>query len=919
MRAFVIVMVAVLMATSGLAWGQSAAFYCTLDDGASITATGGTVQGGTATFIPGPVGSAFLGNGAVYARWTNAAVAAIPGLAGWSNGSGVTVDLYFGASDWSQMTTVNQDSGFWGIAKRSPDAFLLIGVRRTSTAPKLRIVFANAGDGTQYKYTFDGGATTGETAPNLDLVNSQTYRLTVRQASGNLDVYINGSSILSTTMGSGWIWQWPTSASNREMDIGNRLPFAAGPLQTTQWVDNVRVYNGFYSPAELDGGGLPVAVISADKTSGFRPLTVNFDGSASHDTDATNVITSYAWDFENDGTVDATTATASHTYTTSGTFTAKLTVTDNEGQTASATAQIVVNDPPAAGVVTVTDMLPTGSLQNGSQILTSVTASGNTFTGLVGPTAVELVPSAANFVAFTNNGLCSLAPNIERGLMGLELGRGIGNIGGATEFVRAYFPATAVVSPDGTSKPEIFVLEYATTTDNFQVQLLTSGPGETPVIAATVPIRTLDYTATATQMASGRVGGIGIDLDALGVTGIKGVQIPGVDAQGNNTGLDLCVIAAVAPPAATFAPVAFMTAAPTSGGRPLSVIFSACGSYDPDGSIASYGWDFTNDGTTDATGLTASHVYPAAGTFTAKLTVTDNAGLTGSTTVQITVSPSANPIFPVTALTPDGGPLTGSQVVTSVTAGGQTITGLVGPPDLNHVEILGTIGGAVAQGLANVSAQQAMVGLELGDAALGLQPGRAIRVYFPDNAAVNPDGTSKPEIVVLEWAATTDVFQVNLLTNGPGQTPVVAGTVQVTSYPQTSTVIATKSEGNQPIGGVGIDLDALGLTGIRGIELPGDDGQGGTTGVDPCVIGAVVTTCHLPFADIDGDGDVDQEDFGRFQACLTNDPLDFAGDCFCFDRNNNGMVDDLDYGAFQACATGPTIQWSQALTPGCQP
>jgi PKD repeat protein len=67
-----------------------------------------------------------------------------------------------------------------------------------------------------------------------------------------------------------------------------------------------------------------------------------------------------------------------------------------------------------------------------------------------------------------------------------------------------------------------------------------------------------------------------------------------------------------------------------------SVSFSAAGSYDIDDGIATYLWEF-GDGT-DATGLTTSHSYAAAGGYTAKLTVTDVGGLTDSDEAAITVS-----------------------------------------------------------------------------------------------------------------------------------------------------------------------------------------------------------------------------------------------------------------------------------------
>ncbi|MHC4445126.1 MAG: PKD domain-containing protein [Planctomycetota bacterium] len=58
--------------------------------------------------------------------------------------------------------------------------------------------------------------------------------------------------------------------------------------------------------------GYPVAVIDANPTIGYSPLSVNFDGSNSYDFDGN--IVSYEWDFENDGNIDATGVTTSHVY-----------------------------------------------------------------------------------------------------------------------------------------------------------------------------------------------------------------------------------------------------------------------------------------------------------------------------------------------------------------------------------------------------------------------------------------------------------------------------------------------------------------------------------------------------------------------------------------------------------------------------
>jgi len=68
----------------------------------------------------------------------------------------------------------------------------------------------------------------------------------------------------------------------------------------------------------------------------------------------------------------------------------------------------------------------------------------------------------------------------------------------------------------------------------------------------------------------------------------------------------------------------------------LTVSVDGSGSSDPDGSITSYDWDF-GDGAT-ATGQTASHTYGAEGTYTVTLTVTDDAGATGSDAQDVSVS-----------------------------------------------------------------------------------------------------------------------------------------------------------------------------------------------------------------------------------------------------------------------------------------
>jgi uncharacterized repeat protein (TIGR01451 family) len=94
------------------------------------------------------------------------------------------------------------------------------------------------------------------------------------------------------------------------------------------------------------------------------------------------------------------------------------------------------------------------------------------------------------------------------------------------------------------------------------------------------------------------------------------------------------------------APIAVASAAPTSGPVPLSVNFDGSGSSDPDaGDILTYAWDLDGDGGFDdgSTAL-ATHVYTQAGTYSARLRVTDNHGLsTDSNVIVITAGGTNEP------------------------------------------------------------------------------------------------------------------------------------------------------------------------------------------------------------------------------------------------------------------------------------
>jgi len=89
---------------------------------------------------------------------------------------------------------------------------------------------------------------------------------------------------------------------------------------------------------------------------------------------------------------------------------------------------------------------------------------------------------------------------------------------------------------------------------------------------------------------------------------------------------------------------------PYTGATDQPVSFDGSGSSDPDGTVASYAWNF-GDGNT-GTGVSPTHTYAAAGTYTVSLTVTDNQGAASSpATTTATISDDAPPSDCVSTLT----------------------------------------------------------------------------------------------------------------------------------------------------------------------------------------------------------------------------------------------------------------------------
>lgn len=319
-------------------------------------------------------------------------------------------------------------------------------------------------------------------------------------------------------------------------------------------------------------------------------LAVSVDATGSTDPDGD--IVTYQWTF-GDGSV-ATGMTASHTYETAGTYSVMLKVTDATSLVSTATHSVVV----APNVAPVAAFTST-------------------------PTNLSVTFDAAG------------SSDADGTIAGYEWDFGDGETGTGAAVTHVYDAA-------GTYSVELTVTDDdgAASTETKTITTI-AAPNQAPVaaFAAAKDLLVASFDAGGSSDPDGTIAsyawafgdgasGTGVAVQhTYAAAGTYSVTLTVTDNRGATSALtqDVAVVANQAP-TASFTPTV----------TNLTVAVDASASTDPDGTIATYAWDY-GDGTTGA-GVTSSHAYAAAGTYTVALSVTDDRGLVATASAQVTVT-----------------------------------------------------------------------------------------------------------------------------------------------------------------------------------------------------------------------------------------------------------------------------------------
>ena len=267
---------------------------------------------------------------------------------------------------WSAQERLKTISNAWTILVHgnmndlgSGGHLLSVGANSGWTDPYMRIGLRRDTANTLQSWWYDGSNRTLNSSASAINTTDGNALYAVTMSAGNATFYRNDTTFGTGSNGTGvvtWSTLYFITLSNRhgtdagegtgaDYTLGAIFPYAmsAGLIAAIAKDPSILIEPQIFAFAPLSPPPppAPTADFSATPTSGDAPLEVDF-------TDAsTDSPTSWAWDFENDGNVDSIAQNPTHTYTTAGTYTVKLTATNANGSDVETKIDyITVTEPP---------------------------------------------------------------------------------------------------------------------------------------------------------------------------------------------------------------------------------------------------------------------------------------------------------------------------------------------------------------------------------------------------------------------------------------------------------------------------------------------------------------------------------------------------------------------------------------------
>lgn len=389
--------------------------------------------------------------------------------------------------------------------------------------------------------------------------------------------------------------------------------------------------------------------------------TILFNGTSSSDFDGQ--IISFAWDFNGDGVIDSMESIGSIVYSSPGSYAVSLTVTDDGGNTDSVTYTVIVGgEEQAPTPPSTTTQLPIADFQ----ISPAEPAPGQRVL-LNGTSSLDLGGSIVEFSwDFNEDGIVdATAPIVE------------------TQF-----------DAPGTYSVSLTVTDNDGNTDTISQNIVVSGEAqpvpqpEPPVVQDPIdpgfPVADFAYlpaepepgdlilfNATLSSDSDGQVVAYEWDFDGYGTVdaraaiidyrfeedGVYPVTLIVTDDAGNSGTVTKQLVigdgeTAPEPAPTLLPPVADFTFSPLEPQSGSLVLFNGTLSSDPNGTVASYGWDFDDDGIVDSTAAISEYTFLTSGTVVVSLVVTDDDGLADTLSREIAIMLPTPAPPPATSLSP---------------------------------------------------------------------------------------------------------------------------------------------------------------------------------------------------------------------------------------------------------------------------